>query len=98
MVQPDLPESIRSLDWAVQIGPDIKGSAEGYVLSTSARFYVATQTPNPNETYAWYSTDATYPNNSIPNNEIKEVSGRNTVAWRYSVPDGVQIKFIMGAN
>jgi hypothetical protein len=81
----------------VQIGPEINGPTGGYVNSVAALFYVATQASNE-PTYAWYSTDAAYPDIPIPNNEIKEVAGNNLVAWRYSVPNGVQIKFLKSSS
>jgi len=95
MTQPEVPQAVNSLRWEVQIGSDITGSADGYVNSYSAMFYVST---GGTGTYAWYSTDATNPNNPIPNNEVINVSGNNLVSWRYSIPDGVRIKFLMAAR
>ena len=95
MTQPSIPEEIAALRWEVQIGPEVNGSASGLVNSYTAMFYVAT---GGSDTYAWYSTNAGYPNTPIPNNQVVHASGQNLVQWRYSVPNGVQIKFLMRAH
>ena len=83
-------------DWAVQIGPEVQGNAFGYVNGLSAKFFLELGSGDPDKTYAWYSTDATDPSIPIPNNKIIEVSGDNTVAWKYLAPEGVSFKFVMG--
>ena len=87
--------NIEDFDWTVQIGPDVQGSNFGYVNSLAAQFYLSLGSGDLDTTYAWYSTDATDPSVPIPNNQLLEVSGNNTVAWRFSAPEGVSFKFVM---
>jgi hypothetical protein len=88
--------NLSEIKWTVQIGPEVQGANFGYVNSTAAQFYLELGTGDPGKTYAWYSTDATDPSIPIPNNKLIEVSGNNLVAWRFSAPEGVSFKFVMG--
>jgi hypothetical protein len=85
-------------DWQVQIGPDIFGSAEGVVNSTSANFYVSVGSGDPKASYVSYSTSAASEWIPIPNNTPVHASGPNHVQYRYAVPPGVTIKIVIGVK
>lgn len=81
----------------VQIGPNVTGNAQGMVNSTSASFFVEVGSGSADQSYASYSTTAGSSWVPIPNNEQVEASGANMVQWKYSIPSGVNLKFVIGS-
>lgn len=80
--------------WQVQLGPQLSGSGEGVVGTPVANFYVSTTGTG---SYASYSTTGGSSWVPIPNNQSVQASGSNLVQFRWNVPQGVQIKFLIAA-
>lgn len=78
--------------WQVQLGPIIQGSGIGTVRAAAADFFVST---TGDVSYVSYSTTAGSTWVPIPNNTWVRASGSNSPDYRWAVPPGVEIKFLI---
>lgn len=81
--------------WQVQLGPTISGSGEGVINASAANFFVS----GPSEgSFVSYSVTAGSTWVPIPPNTWVRASGSNTPQYRWAVPPGVEIKFLISVE
>ena len=96
MPDPEIPEEVLASGvWTQQIGPQVVGSAEGYHIGGTVRLCVYPNN-NSNTTYVWYGINNHSPDTELPNRQVVTVTSSGDINYRYSVPIGSDIKFVMG--
>ena len=95
MADMEIPTAVMaSGTWTVQIGPDVVGSSSGDYRYGDVQLFVA---QSGDGTYVWYGVNYRTPNTPLPAYEHVKVSAGQGINFRYSVPSGQDMKFVIGA-